>query len=115
MARANPDDQLRLLVEIARWTREMATPIVRERVERALDSDGKRRVYDAIASGANSVARVERITGVNHGDVRTWLDAWEAQNLVEPGSSPPKAIFTLEELGILPPPPREPRRSASRS
>lgn len=102
-------EELRLLAEIARWTRVSALPIVRERVEQLLDTDPKKRVYDAISEGSASVAAVEKATGANHTDVRKWLDEWEADGIVVPDASPPKALFTLRELGIAPAPPRVPR------
>ena len=43
---------------------EAALPIVRERVERLLDSDPKKRVYEAIAEGTATVSSVEKGTGV---------------------------------------------------
>ena len=39
---ADERTELELLREIARWTREAALPVVRERVERLLDTDQRR-------------------------------------------------------------------------
>jgi transposase-like protein len=103
------DEQLELLREIVRWTREAALPTVRPRVERLLDTDPKKRVYEAIAEGTASVKAVEKSTGANHNDIRTWLTTWEAEGIAEPDASPPKALFTLRELGITPAPQRTPR------
>lgn len=100
------DEQIRLLRDIARWTRLAAVPVARERVERLLDSDPKKRVYAAIADGSLPVREVERETGANHTDIGNWIRAWEGEGIVEPGASPPKAIFTLRELGIEPAPER---------
>jgi transposase-like protein len=111
----NGSDELRLLREIARWTREAALPIVRERVERTLDSDGKKRVYEAIAEGTASVAAVEKSTGVNHNEIRKWVAEWEAERIAEIDAKPPRAMFTLRELGIAPAPARTPRRRAASS
>jgi transposase-like protein len=108
-------EELRLLAEIARWTRESALPIVRERVERLVDTDGKKRVYEAIADGSTSVAAVERGVGVNHRDIRTWIDEWEAEGIAVPDAKPPKATFTLRELGIAAAPPRPPRNRRPRA
>jgi hypothetical protein len=44
-------EELRILAEIARWTRVSALPVVRPRVVQILDSDPKKRVYEAIAQG----------------------------------------------------------------
>jgi transposase-like protein len=106
----NGSEELRLLAEIARWTREAALPVVRQRVERLLDTDAKKRVYDAIAEGAATISAVEKTTGVNHTEARSWIDEWEAEGIAIPEAKPPKAAFTLRELGIPPPPPRTPRR-----
>lgn len=102
-------EELRLLREIARWTREAALPEVRSRVHRLVDTDGKKRAYAQMASGTGSLMAIERTTGVNHNDVRKWVNGWEAEGLVEAGSSPPRASFTLVELGIEPAPPRPER------
>jgi hypothetical protein len=58
----NGSEEIRLLAEIARWTREAALPIVRERVEGILDGDAKKRVFEAFADGTASVAAVEKST-----------------------------------------------------
>jgi len=105
------DEQLKLLREIARWTREAALPSARERVERLLDSDAKKRVYEAIADGTATGAAVEKASGVNHKQLGPWLRAWEAEGIAEPSAGASKALFTLAELGIdpAPPPARRPR------
>jgi hypothetical protein len=104
------DEQIQLLREIARWTREAALPSARERVERLLDSDPKKRVYAALVTGTSTITAVEKATGANHNDISLWVKAWEAEGIVEIDASPPKAMFTLTELGIEPAPPRVPRR-----
>jgi hypothetical protein len=111
-----PDEseQLRLLAEIARWTRQLALPTLRPRVERLLDTDPKKRVYEAIAGGTASVKAVEKATGANHNDIKVWLRIWEAEGIVEPNTNPPKATFTLSELGIAPAPPRAVRAPKSK-
>jgi hypothetical protein len=106
----NGSEEIRLLTEIARWTREAALPIVRERVERLLDGDPKKRVYEAIADGNTAVSVVEKATGVNHNEINRWVAEWQAERIVESDAKPPKAMFTLQELGISPAPPRTPRR-----
>jgi hypothetical protein len=105
-------EELRLLAEIARWTREAALPVVRERVERLVDTDPKKRVYDAIAEGNVTLAAVEKSTG-GHKEARRWIDEWEAEGIAVPDAKPPKAMFMLRELGIAPAPARTPRRRGS--
>src|SRR5437016_455265 len=102
---------LRLLAEIARWTREAALPVVRDRVERLVDTDPKKRVYHAMVDGTANLTAIEKSTGVNHTEARKWMDEWEAEGIAE--AKPPKAMFTLRELGIAAPPPRAPRRRGS--
>ena len=101
-------EEIRLLRRIERWTREGALPLVRERVERLLDTDAKRRAYDAM-NGTASLMAIEKTTGANHSDVKGWLAVWEIEGIVEPETSPPVASFTLRELGIAPPPPKAAR------
>jgi transposase-like protein len=109
----NGSEELRLLAEIARWTRETALPIVRERVEGLLDSDGKKRVYEAIAEGTATVSAVEKSTGVNHNEINKWVAEWQNERIVDLDARPPKAMFTLRELGIAPAPPRTRRQRAT--
>jgi transposase-like protein len=105
-------EELLLLREIARWTREAALPLARQRVERLVDTDTKLRVYAAMADGTEALMALERSTGVNHNDIRRWLDAWEAEGIAERGAKPPRATFTIAELGIAPPPARPVRQRA---
>jgi hypothetical protein len=108
----NGSEELRLLAEIARWTREAALPIVRDRVDRLLDSDAKKRVYEAIAEGNAAVVTIEKATGVNHKDIREWIAEWEVEGIALQEAKPPRATFTLRELGIAPAPARAPRKRA---
>ena len=101
-------EEIRLLREIAKWTREAAIPNVKARVERLLDSDAKKRAYAAMDGTVGFVA-IEKATGANHTDVKNWLQGWEKEGIVEPGTNPPKAVFTLVELGIEAPPPKATR------
>ena len=104
-----------LLVDIARWTRELALPLIRERAGPLLDTEPKRRVYQAIESGTAGVKNIEATTGANHNDVRAWVNMWEAAGIAEPGANPPKATFTLRELGIDAPPPKVTRPPKAKS
>lgn len=99
-------EELLLLREIAKWTRESALPTVRERVVRLLDTEQKKRLYEAISDGSMSYRSLEAATGVNRAVAREWVIQWEAQRIAEPGAAQPKALFTLRELGIAPAAPR---------
>jgi hypothetical protein len=109
----NGTEELQLLREIARWTREAALPVVRERVERLVDSEAKKRVYHTMAGGDENMTAIEKSTGVNHTEARKWIDEWEAEGIAVPDARPPKAMFTLRELGITAPPAHTPRRRGS--
>ena len=114
MAGDDRTEEIRLLQDIARWTRELALPLVRPRVERLLDSDAKKRVYAATAEGDASVKSIESTSGANHRDVREWIKSWEAEGIVDKDSSPPKATFKLSELGIAAAPPKASRKAAAK-
>ena len=109
MTMTEPSEEIRLLREIAKWTREAALPTVRARIERLLDTDAKKRAYEAMGEGTLALVAIEKATGANHNDQRKWLAMWEAEGIAEPGASPPKALFTLVELGIESPPPKAAR------
>jgi hypothetical protein len=79
-------EELRLLRDIARWTREAALPIVKPRVLALLDSDSKKRVYAAM-DGAANVRAIEKSTGANHNDISQWAKLWATE-----GSSTPTPI-----------------------
>jgi hypothetical protein len=113
MAGDDRTEALRLLRDIARWTREAALPIVRPRVQALLDSDSKKRAYAAM-DGKTGVIAIEKATGANHNDVAKWLKVWVPEGIVDPDTTPPKATFTLTELGIEAPPPKATRAKAAK-
>ena len=109
--------ELELLREIVRWTREAALPVVRPRVEALLDTDAKKRVYAALESGTASKKAISEITGMNIArDINPLIVLWENEGIVERESNPPKATFSLSELGIAPPGPKtaKPRKPTAR-
>ena len=100
--------ELDYLAEIARWARLAALSGFRARALELLDTDAKRRAYAAM-DGATGVIVVEKATGANHVDVAKWLKVWVSDGLVNADTTPPRASFTLVELGIETPPPKETR------
>jgi predicted Rossmann fold nucleotide-binding protein DprA/Smf involved in DNA uptake len=94
------EKQVELLQEIAKWTRESALPTVRERVVRLVDTDPKKRVYEAMAEGSLSYRSLEAATGVSRAAIPTWVTEWEAQRIVTSDGGQLRALFTLRELGI---------------
>lgn len=100
--------ELELLRGIERWTRLAALPGLQARAQELLDTDSKRRAYAAM-NGTTGVIAIEKATGANHTDVGKWLKGWVLDGLVDPETAPPKASFTLAELGIEAPPPKSVR------
>lgn len=109
------EEELQLLRQIVKWTREAALPSVQARVIGLLDTDAKKRVYQAIADGEMTVRGLENVAGVSRITAQALVSEWEAAGIVEARSNPPKAVFTLAELGISPsaPKPTKPKGSAA--
>lgn len=113
MAGEDRAEELRLLRDIARWTREAALPTLRPRVQALLDTEPKRRAYAAM-DGKTTVRAIETATGANHNDIAQWLKSWAPEGIVDLDSNPPRATFTLAELGIDPPPPKAARKAVAK-
>jgi hypothetical protein len=112
MAAGERAEEIRLLREIARRARVSALPGLRERAKELLETDSKKRAYAAM-DGATGLVAIEKATGANHNDVAKWLKGWVPEGLVDPDASPPRATFTLAELGIDQPPPKTARAKKS--
>lgn len=113
MAGDDHSEEVRLLREIARWSRVAALPSIRERARSLLETDSKKRAFAAM-DGSTGVIAIEKATGANHNDIAKWLKLWVPEGLVDPDSSPPRASFTLAELGIDAPPPKTARSKKTR-
>jgi hypothetical protein len=93
---------IELLEEIAKWSREAALPAAKARVVGLLDTETKLRVYDAISGGTLTVRKLEDAgLGVSRKTAQEMVDEWDAAGLLIPGANPPKALFSLAELGIV--------------
>jgi hypothetical protein len=106
--------ELEYLAEIARWTKLAALPGLRSTAQALLDTDSKRRAFGAMDGGTGVIA-IEKATGANHNDVAKWLKVWVPAGLVDPETSPPRASFSLAELGIDAPPPKAVRAKKATS
>jgi len=107
---ADERTELELLREIGRWTREAALPVVRDRVERLLDTDAKKRVYAAMEGGTATKVAISASTGMNIArDINPLIKVWETEGILEKDSNPPRATFSLTELRIPPPAPKTER------
>lgn len=96
-------DERALLEQILKWTREGALLSVLERLGPHLDSDAKKRVYHSIAEGTRSPRAIEEVASVSRATAEKLVEEWRAVGMVVPNSDPPKATFTLVELGIAAP------------
>jgi hypothetical protein len=111
---ADNRSELDLLRSIDRWARLAALPGIRERAADILETDSKKRTYAAM-DGETGVIAIEKATGANHSDIAKWLKVWVADGLVEPDTIPPKASFTLADLGLDTPRPKATRLKKSAS
>lgn len=96
-------DEKELLEQILKWTREGALASVLDRTRPYLDSPSKLRVYHAIAEGTRSPRAIENVASVSRATAEKLVEEWRAAGLVVADSDPPKATFTLVELGISAP------------
>jgi hypothetical protein len=102
------EKMLDLLGQIVKWSREAALPNLQKRVGTMLDTEIKVRVYHAIRDGMTTIRKLEDAgLGVSRDSAQKLVEEWEAAGLVDAGSIPPRATFTLAELGIATPNPKE--------
>ena len=111
---ADDRSELDLLRSIDRWARIAALPGLRARAAELLEADSKKRAYAAM-DGKTGVIAIEKATGANHKDTAKWLKVWVGEGLLEPHTTPPKASFTLAELGLETPPPKSARAKKATS
>ncbi len=91
-----------LLKELVKWTRWMALPSVREILERLVDTDERKAVYE-LTDGEHTTRSIAGATGVNKGTVSRWWREWESQGIVVevPGTRGKRGKgFSLLELGL---------------
>jgi hypothetical protein len=93
-------DEKELLEQILKWTRAGALTSVLARVGPMIEGDTRLRVYHAIAEGSRSPRAIEDVASVSRATAEKLVEEWRAAGLVVPDSDPPKATFTLLELGI---------------
>jgi len=96
-------EEKELLQQILKWTREGALPSVRERVLPFIDTDAKKRIYHAIADGTRSTRMIEEVASVSRATAVKLVEEWRAAGVVVADSEPPRAVFTMAELGIAAP------------
>lgn len=103
-------DEKELLEQILKWTREGALTSVLDRVRPLIEGETRLRVYHAIAEGSRSPRAIEDVASVSRATAEKLVEEWRSAGLVVADSDPPKATFTLLELGI-PAPQLKPARA----
>lgn len=76
------NDYIRLLHKLIIYTKLANYENIRNRLITILDSDDKKRVFQA-TDGTNSTRQIESITGVSKDTVSNWWDEWEKEGVVE--------------------------------
>ncbi len=103
MAYKPQDDQVsvRLLEDIAKYTRFLAVHQAQSIAATSLGTDKKRQVYN-LTDGEKSVREIAELAKVNRTTISNWWREWHSVGLVDamPGThGTRRATFSLEELG----------------
>lgn len=100
-----PDEAARLLYDILQYTRAQAIAAARPTAKPLLDSAKKCAVYAAM-DGKRSQKEIVDATKIPQATVSTWMGSFFKAGIAVPGGeyySGPRALFTLDELGVQPP------------
>jgi len=93
------------LQEVMKIFRIVSQPIIKEVLEKTLNSDEKRLVYNNM-DGEKTVATIQELTGVNVRFISEWGQEWEKLGIVETDSNANvrgrrRKLFDLSMYGIL--------------
>lgn len=90
--------------ELKFWIRLGTAEQAREFLERVLDSDRKKWVYELL-DGKTSLPEIKRRTGVDPAQSSPWGQEWEARGIVvDVGGGTRRKVIPLSALGIKMPP-----------
>ncbi len=94
------------------WLKLLAEPVLRTRLERVLDSERKRKVYE-LTTGDATVREISRESGAGLGTVSGYWNEWSRLDVVRTIGNQGRVarIASLASLGI----PLDPRGQAPRS
>lgn len=83
------------------WLRVLATPVLREELNRVLTNDKRRAVYE-LSTGNATTREVASAAGVGAGTVSRWWTEWEGLGLMRPAGRQGRVahIMSLSTLGI---------------
>lgn len=92
------------LQEFFKLFRVVSHPIIKEVLEKTLNSDEKRYVYN-LMDGEKTVAAIQELTGVNVRFISEWGQEWEKLGIVETDSNANvrgrrRKLFDLSLYGI---------------
>lgn len=90
------------LHELINWARIIGRDKVKETLEKVLDTEQKRLVYE-FCDGEKGVKDIEKLTGVNIRYISEWSQEWERIGIVEAGTKVKgrrRKLFDLAVFGI---------------
>lgn len=92
-----------VLDDIAKWLKLAYGEAIRERLERVLDSEPKKRAYEA-TDGNATTRELGALVGVRQQTISKWWIEWTEAGLVEPGTDykdRPKKLISLTYFKLL--------------
>lgn len=96
------NEQARLLRKLVTYTKLANYESIRSRLIKILDSDDKKRVFEA-TDGNNSVRDFQSITGVTKDTVSNWWNKWQKEGIVEESKETRgrrRKVLSLSDFGI---------------
>jgi hypothetical protein len=103
MLNSTDDRILEKLDDIARWLKLAYGATIRKQLEETLDSDGKRRAYEA-TDGSASTRDIGQLVGVDQKTIVRWWAEWAEVGLIEPGpdrKDRPRKLISLTYFKML--------------
>lgn len=100
----NQDKIVKLLEELIFWIKEMASPQIKQRLDKTLDTSEQKIAYD-ISDGIKTTREVGKFVKVSHVTIGNWWKSWINEGIAEAipvkgGGSRAKKKFSLENFGI---------------
>lgn len=96
------NEQTRLLQKLVTYTKLANYDSIRNRLIVTLDSDDKKRVFEA-TDGNNSVRDIRSKTGVSKDTVSNWWNEWQKEGIVEESKEARgrrRKLLSLRDFGI---------------
>lgn len=96
------NEQTRLLQKLVTYTKLANYASIRNRLIAILDSDDKKRVFEA-TDGKSRVRDIQSATGVNKAMVSNWWNEWQKEGIVEEckeARGRRRKLLSLSDFGI---------------